>query len=47
MLLRCAIYLNQMVATLPVNVNLLKWDEPAQRYFPTGVYEIMESDDGS
>lgn len=33
--------------SLPMGVNLTKWDEPAQRYCPAGVYEILEQEDGS
>ncbi len=33
--------------SVPITVNLARYDAPEQRYCPAGVYEIMRNDDGT
>jgi len=40
---RCHLTLTD--ASIPMTVNMEKWAEPAQRYCPAGVYEIVEEND--
>ena len=40
-------HLQLLDANVPVGTNLPEYDEPAQRYCPAGVYEILRDDDGS
>jgi len=40
----CHLKLND--ANIPIQVNLAKFDEPAQRYCPAGVYEVEQTEEG-
>jgi electron-transferring-flavoprotein dehydrogenase len=39
-------HLQLLDKSIPIQVNLAKFDEPAQRYCPAGVYEVIEDDNG-
>ncbi len=40
-------HLKLIDSAVPININLPEFEEPAQRYCPAGVYEVLREDDGS
>jgi electron-transferring-flavoprotein dehydrogenase len=40
-------HLKLVNSTVPIDFNLPNFDEPAQRYCPAGVYEVLREEDGS
>ena len=41
------VHLRLSDASIPIEKNLPEFDEPAQRYCPAGVYEVVRDDDGA
>ena len=40
------VHLKLVDPSVPIHINLPTYDEPAQRYCPAGVYEVLEQDNG-